>query len=194
MSARRKWDAALRVLVQDDDGKPLAKLLRKGRCILLDGVFGPQMPVDIAFALAELFDPHCPTSPFVKRSLPNEALKAAYEALMVECERLVEIYHKQVKKGGDKLRKRDITALKEFAKELDDRKALRAFADHRKAQNKFMASMLAINPAVRLTIKPLSKVRRERLQRDEGVVGEMLAATLKGQRVGDAAKSVSEKV
>jgi hypothetical protein len=209
MMARRKWDVALCALVQDDNGKPLAKLLRKGRCMLHDGVWVPQIPLDVAFALAELFDPHSPTSPFVKRSKSAEAerLKAGIEveealkALMVECDRLVKTYNAQVNRLKALSSKRrsicgkDMITLKQFAEEHDDQKALRAFADHTKAQNRFTAAMNAINPAVRLTIKPLSTERRERLQRNGGIIGAMLAATLlEEQSVSDAAEDVGKKV
>jgi hypothetical protein len=176
--------------------------------MLDDGVWGPQIPVDIAFALAELFDPHSPTSPYVKRSESAEAqsvtagieVGVAHKALMVECERLVKTYNAQVNRlkalsSKPSIFGEDMITLRKFAEERGDQKAVRVFADHSKAANKFWAAMQAINPGVRLRVEPLTKERRDLLRRNSAIVGEMLAATLvTAQSVGDAANAVGEKL
>ena len=51
------WDAALRALVQEDDGAPLANLLRRA-APLLEREPGPVLlPFHVVCDLAELLDP-----------------------------------------------------------------------------------------------------------------------------------------
>ncbi len=109
---------------------------------------------------------------------PTPRLKAAIEceaawmAVLVECERLAAIYNER---HEDKLEKWDVNKLEAFAEERVDEKALTAFANHREARAKLSAEKAAVNPAVELVVKPLSKKRRARLSRNDRIVSEMLA-------------------
>ena len=195
MSAWPDWDAAFRALVQDDDGKPLAALLRSGR----------PMPSAAARALADLFDPQFPWSPFNWSPPPPDQIQTfndsklkvevAWKALKAECARLAEIYNKRVKEPCNKLEWWDMFELEACAEELEDQKALRAFIAHRKARDEHTAVKDALNPAVlvRLAVQ-LSKEDWVRRVRNERVAGEMLIRKDKGQLVSDAAEAIGAKL
>jgi hypothetical protein len=198
------WHAAFCVLVRNDDGKPLAKLLRSGRLILAESGY-VLIPSGAAYALAELFDPKFPSSPYVEWSPPaphqtqmddgKKRFKAAIEvkdawgALMVECERLV----KQAKKSRVKLDESYLTTLEELAKEHGDEKALRAFAAHRNASAKLSAAKNATHPAVRLTVKPLSEKHRAHLSRNDRIVTEMVVELQQGRSSNIATQIIGER-
>ncbi len=189
------WHAAFCALVRNDDGKPLAKLLRSGRLI----------PSGAAYDLAELFDPKFPSSPYVEWSPPSpdqiqmvdgrKRLKAAievtaaWEALKVECARL----GKQARKSRVILDGSYLTTLEELAKEHGDEKALRAFAAHRNAQTKLSAAKSATRPAVRLTLTPLSEKHLAHLSRNDRIVTEMVVELQQGRSSNTATQIVGER-
>jgi hypothetical protein len=189
----RQWDTAFRALVQNDDGKPLAALLRSGR----------RIPPNAARALADLFDPRFPRSPFnfrppspdQRKMFADSKLKveAAVEAARAEFARLAEIYNKQ-KRPDDRLELWDLE-LEAFAEQREDREALRAFAAHRKALDGHNAAKDALSPAVWVRLRvERSKEDWLRRLRDGRIAGEMFIRIIKGQRVTEAAEAIGAKL
>ena len=185
--ADAKWFAALRALVQHDDGKQLGALLRSAPS---------RTPPTVIYALAELIDPQIAWSPFVKPQLSDDQIQvvdgkrrlkvainaeAAERAAEVESERLVKTHNERARGSGLKLEKWDRPALQTFAEKRNDNKALRAFADRRQAQFKLAKAKADINPAVRLSVKSLTAAHLKRLRRDQVILAEMLAAAEMGK-------------
>ena len=216
--------AALQAAVAAGDQGAIAAALAQFNAVVAAGDQGDFNAVaavsqSAAYDLAELLDPRSSLCPFVKRNLPLDQiemvvngdgkpmprLKAAIEvevagrAARVERLRLV---REQAKKLGIKLKEdTDTTALElsaeEFAERHGDQKALRAFADLKKAQARLAKTARAISPAVQLTVESLSEAHRARLDRTSRIVTEMIASVqpLFGPRrsVNKAAQRLGEK-
>jgi hypothetical protein len=144
------WQSALRAFVQDDNGKPLANLLRE---LLPKAREVVPVPFGVVSALAELLDPTTARNLYrfldPPPALSNENLiralererkqwleseevqeaRLAHEAANIERRRLVE---EAKKKFGGRGTEEDERSLEEFAKECGDTRALTAFDRGRK--------------------------------------------------------------
>lgn len=219
MNTGPDWDAAFRALVRDDDGKPLASLLRGLPSI--DGELPPpstpappppnppdaakspkdvmlEVPRTIVNELAELLDPKSPWNCFARPPSCTQIevinglprVKGATELLRADEADLAA--RARLKKSRKTL---DTASLdfEKIARDEGDNEALRAFANLRKAHAKFRAAQESTYSAVELSVKPLSKVRLRRLARDASIWGSMLVALQNGETVSDAAQRLGEK-
>jgi len=205
------WQSALRAFVQDDNGKPLANLLRE--LPLLESGAVP-IPFGVRSALTELLDPTSPANlyRFIEQPEPlsNENLietlnrarkqeleskewiewKLAHEAANVERARLVKVVRE---KFGGRGTEEDERSLAEFAEESGDTKALEALGRERRARAKWTEKKQRSYAAVRLTTKCLSDKQCKLLDRNLNIMVDVGEAMTKGLRFSEATVSVTAK-
>ena len=194
------WQAAFRTLCQNNDGRPLAALLRS-LPPLNDG--SVLVPPGVVWTLAELLDPHRAWNSFAKpRRLPSDHIEIVNGKLRLngfsEREAAAELAEGarlrliQGAKRGQKLN--TLKALEKYATDTGDEEGLRAFADLRKADARVQAARKLTYNAVRLEIRPLTRSRVELLERNSQIIHEMRLAIQQGQTVTDAAQNIGEKL
>ena len=202
------WDSALRAFVQDDNGKPLANLLRE---VQYDQ---GQIPHRVVAGLAELLDPTTPRNRyrFVVEPLPvmsNMSLFAAIdeerkrwfeskEAIEWRCARAAadvertRLTREARERLGESLGQ-DMASIKAFAEERREKQALQAFAREELAEAKLQDKRTLSYAAIRLTTKRLTKEECKRVERRLEIIGDVWMATERGLSASDAKIEAADK-